>query len=468
MQRRLWAAVALTLILASTAFAAYWSIPRTPLSRDANDVDHVTLYQNGLAAITLVRPFEGVGGDQVLEISLPTTTIFDSLIVVGEGVIVRELRSSLAADPALHPGDKLTVRLDDGSTVQGVFQASQGNQLLLSKEGGTVLVQLSKVSAVEVTGRTVDPSGPGSTSVSVLVRAELGPRTVRISYLAQGTGWAPNYILDPQTGDMTFFATLTGLQDWSNVTLDLVAGNPNMVYTPNYAKTQLHFSEAAGAPAMDSDGGYGGGFSGSQALGAMHRYHYGGTVDLALGETVRLPVVTGKAEILRHYFRADGNPYAGEWTGLPETYQLRNTLGETLPAGPVRVYLDGEWIGADTLPALGKGEQGNITVSFSDDVKARTVQLEQTRSDPVSSGFGGRRIVHVTTTYDLQVRNLGAEAVDLRATFHTNEGSTTKVLEVTPAPDEERPANRVWDDSLDPGETLHFVLTIETQEETYI
>ena len=469
MQRRIIVPVVVLSLLAAAAFAAYLGIPHTRLSQNPDDVDHVALYQNGLAAISLVRPFEAVGGLQVLELSLPTTTIFDSVTVTGEGVTVKELRSSLAADPALHPGDKLSVRSDDGATFAGTFLGTHGDQLLLSKEGGTVVIQMQHITAVEVTGRAVDPSGPGSTAVTILVQAEKGPRSVRVAYLAQGVGWSPNYILDPKTGAMTFFATLTGLQDWHNVTLDLVAGNPNMVYTPQPMSQEPTLAYAGLTADAATKGGYGGGFGSSQALGAMHRYHYPGTVELALGETVRLPVVSGTVDVMRHYFRADGSGYAQDWAALPETYQIRNTLGETLPAGPVRVYLEGEWIGADNLPALGKGEQGNVTVSFSDDVKARTTQVSQTRSEPSfpypASPRQGR--VVVTTTYDFQVRNLSDKQVDLRATFQTNEGGTTRVLNLSPQPDEDNGSLRVWNDDVAAGATVHYTVTIETIEESY-
>ncbi|MCA1820110.1 MAG: hypothetical protein LC620_08715, partial [Halobacteriales archaeon] len=277
MSRRLWPPVLIVLLLASASLAAYWGIPRTPLSRDPNEVDHVSLYQNGLAAISLVRPFDSTGGSQVLTLSLPTTTIFDSLTVTGDGVAVRELRSSLSADPALHPGDRLLVRTDDGSTISGTFLAQEDDQLMLAKEDGTAVVRFAHITAVEVSGRTIAPGGPGSTSVSILVSAPAGHHVVRVAYLAQGVGWNPNYILDPDTGAMTFFATLTGLQDWANVTLDLVAGNPNMVYTPQTYAPRLEYAGMGGAMDLASTSTYAPPVGGSETLGAMHRYHYEGT-----------------------------------------------------------------------------------------------------------------------------------------------------------------------------------------------
>jgi hypothetical protein len=455
------------LLLAGAAFASVLTVPRTPLSRGLDDADHVTLYQNGLAAIRLVRPFEGVGGDQVLTLQLPTTTVFDSLTIRGEGVAVKEMRSSLAADPALRPGDILTVHTRDGKSTEGTFQSQQGGQILLTRDGGTVLVQADQVTRIDVSGRAVDPSGPGSTTVDVLVRASAGPRSVHVSYLAQGAGWTPNYVLDPATGAMTFFATLTGLQDWRNVTLDLMAGSPNVVLTPQ-PSGDFRYGGIGGAVAPAAE--YDSGFGSSQSLGALHRYSYRGTVDMARGQTIRLAVVDGKAEIPRHYYHASAGPSPYEWTGLPELYQLRNTLGETLPRGAVRVYLDGEFVGSDTLPALGKTEQGNITVARSNDVKARVVLEREERSvpraEPQPNGVL-RNVVTVTRVYDLQVRNLADETVDTRATFQANEGPRTKVASVQPSPDSTVGGLRVWNAQLPAGATSHYRLTIETVEDTF-
>ncbi len=434
---------------------------------DANDVDHVTLYQNGIAAISLVRPFQSAGGQQVLTISLPTTTVFESLTVEGVDVAVMEMRSALASDPALHTGDSLIIHMDDGKTHAGTFVSQDGGQILLATQSGTTLVQMSHVSAVEVAGRKVDPNGPASTTVSILVSSPAGTHSVRVAYLARGSGWNPSYILDPGTGAMTFFATLTGMQNWHNVTLDLVSGNPNMVYNyrdSDYSLSGLSFDVAAGS----SPPSYTPGVDSSESLGSLHRYHYKGTVELAQGETVRLPMVTGTVDVQRHYFQAGGSAYANEWQSLPELYKIRNTLGESLPAGQVRLFLDGEWIGSDNLRALAKGEVGNVTVSHSDDVKARTVQQSQTRGQPsFPDPLSNRGNTKVTTTYDLQVRNLSDNPIDLRAMFQTNEGGSVRVMNVQPGPDETIGSARIWNHDVPSGATVHYLVTIETVEDSY-
>jgi len=470
---RRWVPLAVIAILAAAAVASTWTLTHVRISSSPNDVDHVTLYQGGLAAISLTRGFDAPGGDTVLDLTLPTSTIFDTLALTGDGVAVRELRSTLAADPALHAGDKVAAHLDDGTRLEGTYVSLDNGQLTLATAQGTTVVQMSHLSAVEVTGRHVDPGDAGTTTVSVLVNAAAGHHSLRVSYLANGAGWSASHILDPKTGAMTFFATLTGLQDWSNVTLDLVAGQPRMVYGVGGASlSSLRFqglaeSDSMGAPA--ATGTYAPNVGPSESMGALHPYHYQGTVSLARGQTVRLPVVTGTVDVLRHYLAASGSPGSSGWNGLPERYQLRNTLGETLPSGPVRVFLDGEWAGSDNLPSLGKREQGNITVAQTDDAKSRVQVVREDRTDPVFDDPTSPRHAHVTVTtvYRLEVGNFGDQAWDVHATFRAYEGGTTKVLSTSP------PAAKVdgefaWDTTVQPGATAAFEVTIQTLQDTYV
>lgn len=444
------------------ALGTFYGTPRLDLSRSATDVDHVTLYQNGLAAIQLAREFEGTGGDVVLVFQFPTTTVFDSITVHGDGVTVKELRSSLSSSPVLHPGDQLVVHVQDGPRLEGTLLEQHGNQLLLATSGATSIVDMGDVSAVEVKGRAVDPAETGTTTVSILVASGTGMHGIRVSYLAQGSGWNPSYILDPGTGRMTFFATLTGMQDWENVTLDLVSGNPNLVYQPSYRTPPR-----ASAPALDFSGmggmqdSYEPGFTPSTSLGDLHKYHYPGTITTRQGETVRLPVATGEVEILRHYYEATAHARQASWTGLPERYELRNTLGEPLPAGPVRLYLDGAFVGADNLPALGRGESGNVTAASSSDVKARTVLVSETRGDPFDAS-GYRRLQHVTYVYDVQVRNLRDDGIDVRTTFEPG-GHQLVSTAAVPAADRLEGTRMVWDADLGNGETASYRVTMKVE-----
>lgn len=467
MHRRLMALLLVLGVASVAALGTWYGTTRIDLSDSPNDVDHVTLYQNGLAAISLVRPYDAPGGETWLTFQLPTTTVFDSILVRGDGIVVKELRSSLSQSPVLHPGDQLIVHVRDGPRIEGSLLEQSGDQLLIATKDSSALVRMSDIATVEVKGRAVDPAEAGTTTVSILVTADAGPRTVKLSYLAQGAGWSPNHIFDPTTGAFTFFATLTGMQDWDNVTLDLIAGNPNMVYTPA-PRAMTPSSPTFDYAGLGGSGpAYGDGFTPSSSLGDLHKYHFKGTVTLRQGELVRLPVATGTVQVLRHFYEANAQPHERAWTGLPEKYQFRNTLAEPIPAGPVRIYLGGEWVGADNVQAVGISEIANITAAFSGDVKARTVVDSVVRGEPFNSGEYGRRIRHVTTVYDVQVRNLrtGADAaIDVRATF---EPGTWRIIGVDAIPPESlrEGTTLVWNENAGSGEVLHHRITVQHDED---
>lgn len=435
------------------------------LSGGRNDVDHVTLYENGLAAISLVRTFASSGGTQTLTFQVPTTAMFQTLTLAGDGIVVEELRSALSSKPVLEPGDRLVVHLDDKTMVEGTLVSRDGGSLLLATGDGTTLAQEAHATAIEVAGRRIDPRSTGSTDVAVRVTAAAGERTVRLSYLAQGAGWEPHYSLDARTGDLTFFASLTGMQDWANVTLDLVSGNPNRVYAAqgsdySYRGLALDSSSSAGAGSPS-------GFAPSQSLGDLHRYHYAGSVSFAQGETVRLPVASGRVPLLRHFYTTTLGPYATAWQGLAETYRIRNSLAEPLPAGRIDVTLGPEWIGSDSLPDLGRGEDANVTVAHSGEVKGRVQVASERVGEPGPADQFGHRFRTRATAYDVQVRNLRAgqdAGVDLHLGFQAG-GYRTIAAQTDPRPSEESGDWKAWDRSVAGGETAHFRVTLERTED---
>ncbi|HEX2066146.1 MAG TPA: DUF4139 domain-containing protein, partial [Candidatus Thermoplasmatota archaeon] len=398
---------------------------------------------------------------------IPTTALFETLAVTGEGVVVKELRSSLASRPLLEPGDRLVVHLDDKTTLAGTLVGRQEGSLLLATAEGTALAQEAHVTAIEVTGRNVDPRAANAVAVTVKVSAAAGTHAVRLSYLAQGSGWQPHYQLDARSGAMTFFASLTGLQDWQNVTLDLVSGNPSRVYAWDHDQESLRFSGLKASLTADSAGGYAPAFTPSESLGDLRRYRYPGTVSFARGEAVRLPMATGHADILRHYYTITLGDHPSGWQGLAETYRIRNTLAEPLPAGRIDVSLGPEWIGSDHLPDLGRGEDANVTVARSGEVKARVQVGSEATGDPSPIGPHGGRTRTRTTTYDIEVRNLreGPDAaVDVRVGFVAG-GHRTTVLDVSPAPSERHGDLRSWDRALGGGKTVAFHVTLERVED---
>lgn len=432
----------------SAALAALLSHQATPhvLTQSADDADHVWLYENGLAAVTLERHIVTDGSPTPVRFALPITTIFESIRLDGD-VTVRELRSSLADEPFARPGDDVVVHLD-GASFKGTLLAADGGSLSLRLENSTIQVAAAKVTALEVLGRAAR-AGPGTTQVDVLLDAAAGNHTVRLSYLVSGPGWTPSYHLDLHTGALAFLATVSNTPDWKDVQLDLMSGSPRVqatgvsTWNGGVAARTFELDSFAAGDGKDTAPT----FAASTQLGDLHDYHYSGTVTFHRGETVRLQVLQGDIDIARHYFLLSFSG-AAEHTEADETYELHNTLSEPLPSGIVRVYEGSTWVGEDTLQDLARGAMGNITVSRSGEVFGR--------SDLVS---GGGTCCNGPYTYRLRAENHEDHPVDVRVAYN---GYRMRLTESSLRPQESTTARAAWDAVLAPGATTEYVFTYNT------
>jgi hypothetical protein len=459
MPRPTLALVAVAGLLLATFAAAVVLVgpPRVRLSESATEADHVTLYQNGLAFVELARSFASDGGETQLIFALPTSAVFDSVRIEGQGIEVRELRSALAADPLLSPGDDVRVLLEDGARYEGTLLSVESGQLVLAAGNGTVLLSAEKVVAVELPTRVPADAPPGTADLAALVNAPVGARVVTLTYLARGPGWTPTYSLDLDSERLAFQATLTGLADWANVSLDLVAGSPNIVATPFPSGDGYDYRVAAGKEAAASPfaGGGGSGFTPSTPLGDLHRYHLQRPVSLHRGEAMRLPVLDGDLDVMKHYYNMDaglgwGGPAGQEQRAdVLERIEVRNTLTEPLPPGVVRFYRNDTWVGEDNLPNLAKGDRTNLTLARASEVVGR-VTLESLQSTPTSDRY----------SYVLHIQNLGAATIDVR--IAANWGSyRTNLLDAQPKPQEQYGSSAAWVAHLERGASAEFRVSYE-------
>lgn len=448
MQRRAVIAIVSLTLLASVVAAALVIRPGSPvaLTTTPNAADRVLLYQNGLAAVSLSRSFEATPDGTRLTFALPPTVVFDSVRLEGEGVTVKEIRSATSQSSGIHPGDEVIIHVDQ-QKFAGTVQSIEGGTITLRTATGLTYVEMSKATAVEVTKTNVAATPVGSLSAEALVIAPLGTHNVTLSYLLRGPGWTPSYALDADTGDLVFYATLTAGDDWHGVSLDLMSGSPNVVYTPSPFPQP---AEGAIARAKTSDS-----FGESTPIGDLHRYRYEGTIDLSRGEAARLVVAEGKAKIVRSYHEVHANTGWGGVSGdeqnvaVLEKLQIQNDLSEPLPAGILRAYRQGEFVGEDMLQSVPKGDATNVTLATSQDIKAKLTL--------VSHGADASKD---TYSYSLSLRNFG-RASDVRVVIDVPTFRTT-LRSFEPATGVAKGGFVAWDAQLGEGATQSFAVTYET------
>lgn len=450
MQRRAVIAIVSLTLLASVVAAALVIRPGSPvaLTLTPNAADRVMLYQNGLASVSLSRSFDATPDGTRLTFALPPTVVFDSVRLEGEGVTVKEIRSTTSQSSGIHPGDEVIVHVD-AQKYAGTIQAIEDGTITLRTPTGLTYVEMTKATAIEITKTDIAPAPVGSLSAEALVIAPLGSHNVTLSYLLRGPGWTPTYALDADTGDLVFFATLTAADDWHGVSLDLMSGSPHLVYTPSV------FARDAGAPESASKGLYDASFGESTQVGDLHRYHYDGTINLSRGEAARLVVAEGKAKIVRSYHEIHANTGWGGLSGdsqnvaVLEKLQIQNDLSEPLPAGTLRAYRGGEFVGEDTMESLPKGDATNVTLATSQDIKAK-LTLVSNAADASKDAY----------SYSLSLRNFGG-ASDVRVVIDVPTFRTT-LRSFEPPSGVARGGSVAWDAQLGAGESQTFAVSYET------
>lgn len=453
--RRLAVLASLAALLAAGGAAVLQAQAPDQESTAAASPLHVTLYQNGLAFVRQNLTVTSDGDGARLAFHVPAATRLGSLAFSSEANLsLAEVRAPLHGSGALQPGDRLVVHVEDGQRFEGTLLRDDGT-LLLAGETGTVLIPREKALAIEMLGAAGDSeTRPGHVEVEARLGAPAGTHQVQVSYLTQGAGWTPGYRLDLDTGYLAFHATLTGLEGWNDVTLDLVSGVPNLVMPgqppiPLAAMPEMRLASADASVA----------FAPSAPMGSLHRFRLEQPVDLPAGEQVRLLVTQGTVELSapRHEIAAHVAP--GGWGDATQTVQvrerieLRNTLAETLPQGALLAYRAGTWVGEDILQATPPGGRANVTISLVEDVTARLVR------EAADIANESR-----TETYALHVENLADEPANVRATLvHPIE--RTRLVNAAPPPDERLGGEVVWEDSLAPGATAAYRVTLETLPE---
>ncbi|HET6399179.1 MAG TPA: DUF4139 domain-containing protein [Candidatus Thermoplasmatota archaeon] len=460
-----------SVLVTSAAMGASVRDRAIPVADRPSEADRVVFYQNGLVAVNLDRTFVSDGSEQVLRFTVPASTILDSVRLSGDGVVVREFRSSLQPRAIVAEGDAVTARVGD-QTFSGHVLSLRGGQLLLQVRNDTVVLQQEAVTAITIHGVRRAEAPEGSAQVQVAVKAPAGNRTVRLSYVAQGAGWTPSYALDVKTGALTLFASLTAIADWRGIQVAVVSGSPHVVYEGDVfgGRGGGYEMRLATAPMAQTAGAsYDTAFSPAQQMGDLHRYTYAHRVTVERDELVRLPLLAGRLDVLRHYYEGHAGAH-DQLTPLAERYHVRSAVKDPLPAGTVRLYDGDDWLASDRLPALAPGEEGNLTASMSAQVKLQVRHVghetqtlrERKCSEEHYKCISGQ--ARDTDRFTLTVRNHKQEPVEVR--LHFSPPHDAKVVRVEPQPDERRGATLVWDERVAAGKEAQFRVTTERTYET--
>ncbi len=312
----------------------------------------VTLYQGGFAFVEERKALEPVGEGLARIPGLPTTIVLGSL--AWEGVAAREWRlvSPKRGLEALI-GEEVLVSYA-GRTARGVLLSLEGGLLLETPEGYLLIPEYESV---------LSPVKPDSGALPALelVLAGPAPEEITLRYLVRELSWEASYIGLYHDGSLVLrgIATLRngcGV-DFTDAEVSLVAGE---VFGPREGESYgaKGIMPLAAAPTV-------------APVGAYHRYSLPGRVDLRRGETL--------VEYLPGTEVAADEGYRFTRGSVLFILRFENTTGLPLPAGTVRVFGAGAFLGEAAIGHTPVGEEVELPLGVAFDLVGERIQTEYTR-----------------------------------------------------------------------------------------
>lgn len=419
-RRHTLAALATILPLLATPGSA-----ETVLGQDRRTALDLTITQQNLALVRDRRSVDLKSGEQALVVEpLPRQAQLAAGGLAGKGLTVREQQLDLAGIDAqglldAHRGKEVTV----------VWRAADGTEreeraTILSSGGVPVFAVGGRVVAGRPDRVLYDTLPPGLRQ-SPAYRAAIavdgdGPREVDLSYLTQGLGWQPSYVVEMSGDDaamLSSWAELTNSSggDFPQAKLRLVAGDLNADHPPPprpMAAERAMLATALKARAPQAD---------AQDLGPFHLYTLAQPVSLRDGETKQVPLLAPTRLAIKPGLELPPVPpgaWRDRWSDAtainPNTVLTwRNDSGQPLPAGPVRVFRRGgdgglALAGQDQLTATPTSATVRLVLGKAFDVNGRRVQTDVQQ---ISAEV-------VETSWEIHLANAGAKAVRVQVPAH--------------------------------------------------
>ncbi len=293
-------------------------------------------------------------------------------------------------------GNKVTVEHTAGGSKQtdaGTL-LSAGDGLTLALDDGTIKVirNYDSFSLVDAQTRL-----PRHAALQWTVSApQAGDADFQLSYPMGGMAWRAEYLARLAKGDgcqlaldgAALIANRSG-ESFDQAELSLVAGEPNVerIQVTGSRVTMDRYEEVAAAPAPPPT---------VRESGEYHAYDLPGRVRLAHGSNERVPLFAPRPTVAceRAYVveanGAEWEPpqpllgpgYRGETGKLAVTTSVsiinskQAGLGQPLPAGRVRAFIEGDFLGESMLPHTAAGEEIRLDVGKAFDLRAEREQID--------------------------------------------------------------------------------------------
>ena len=406
-------------------------------------VKSVTLYSNGFAYVTRAGSATLPGGSTTLHIiNFTGSALLDSISPILSSAQVYEFyRYSLTYNESKNTTEYFTLDklLNDSvgrqisfstgnETVSGILAWYGEGRIGISSGVGVSIYSIadleritlpaSSFSKITQVNETKNENGLAIGAIGE------GTRALSVTYLAAGAQWSPYYKYyitresGSGTGSFQGWADVSNNagEDWKGVSLRLIVGNPHIqAYNPfsypyNAYKEDVSYAGGALPAAAPVPS-----FTASQ-VSAYYAYTLSTPATVLSGEQKGLPLLTKEIPFKREYFWDTGN------ANPEKVFTLNNTGNESWAPGVASVYLNGEFLGQDSIGYTPRGTEARVSVSDLPDIKAEKVILNQTSTTPTSTS----RVAYYKVR--LSLNNSMGEDVTLRINDRMYSGDVVQLV----------------------------------------
>lgn len=310
----------------------------------------VVLYSSGLALVEEVRTLPALA-EGTLELSgFPAGILWETFSV--DGLEVLSLRPLSFGKWSLGEllGKEVTVQTPAGA-FRGTLRELSSDGLVLETEDGLVVIR----DYLWLRGPAYQPL-PKTQALLRYRAAEPGEKALRFRYLTSGLGWKIAYDADFSGNSLkirgkALVQNATGVE-FPKAAVTLVAGE---IRRPEGSPTLRALAAQPEAQPF--------------AAFEYYRYDLPGTWDLPKGDIV-IPLVQAELSARKFY----------RFSGGPVEVRVRFNTDETiLPGGEIRLYADGIFVGADTIPYLPKGKDAELLLGAAFDLQGQRTQIKRER-----------------------------------------------------------------------------------------
>ncbi len=402
----------------------------------------ITVYNNNLGVVKDVREMNIKSGISTVRITNVAQQIDPTSvhIKIDGNVLEQNYQYDLVSLSKIlqkYVDRKVTLINDRGEIAEGKLLSSFGNQIVLKKKDGTLLM-LPNVDKYKI---SVDKLPNGLITKPTLVwkldSPKSGKQDVEISYQTGGMNWHAEYVAVLNKSDSKIdINSWVSIQNNSGVTfnnadLKLVAGDVHRAKEPRRYGGMLEYTMAAAKRTNQFN---------EKSFFEYHIYNLQRSTTLANNETKQISLFEANDVSVQKIYlykssQSNDNTKTNVSVIIEFTNSKKNNLGMPMPKGKVRVYKsDGssiEFIGEDWINHTPRNEKLKLKIGNAFDVLAEEKMINNKRiSDKVneqtfSITLTNRKETDITVNVE---RYLGLNWEILKSTHKFEKENAQKVL----------------------------------------